>query len=187
MTKIEKTIETLLYIQGQKGISPHDIKKIFNIGIQEARKEIKKFQKKYNKIESGLQIIEFNDIFKIATRKEEKENILKLINKIKKQKLSSSAIETIGIIAYKQPITKSEINNIRGISSEGVVNTLLRKQLIEKKGISNKIGKPILYGITNKFYDYFNIKSLDELPNIEEIENLSNEESFDLFGSQREE
>ena len=181
-----KLIEALLYIQGEKGLTPADIKATLDMPTLNARKQLKAFMKEFNDSDRGLIIVEYNDVFKIATREEFKEAIGKLVTVIKKQKLSSSAIETAGIIAYKQPITKSEINEIRGISSETTVNTLLVKGLIEEKGIAQTPGNPILYGITDKFYDYFNIKSLKELPKMSEFDESEGvDNDFELFSSQR--
>ncbi len=181
-----KIIEVLLYVQGDKGITPKDIKDVMDIPTLNARKQLKAFQKEFNQSDRGLQIVEFNDVYKIATREEFKNYISKLVTIIKKQRLSSSAIETAGIIAYKQPITKSQINEIRGVSSEATVNTLLVKGLIEEKGIAQTPGSPILYGITNKFYDYFKIKSLKELPELSEFnESEGVDDDFELFSSQR--
>lgn len=182
-----KRIEALLYIRGDQGLSPKELKEILEVSTSGARKELKGFLKTYNENNGGLIVLEFNDLFKVATRKEFKEDISKMVTIIKKQKLSASAIETAGIIAYKQPITKSQVNEIRGKSSESVVNTLLIKGLIEEKGIAPTPGNPILYGITNKFYDYFNIKSLKELPELNEFDESEGiNEEFELFSSQRE-
>lgn len=182
-----KRIEALLYIRGDQGLSPKDLKDIIEVSTSDARKALKEFLKTYNAKEEALLVVEFNDVFKIATRAEYKDDISKMVTIIKKQKLSGSAIETAGIIAYKQPITKSQVNEIRGKSSEAVVNTLLVKGLIEEKGIAHTPGNPVLYGITNKFYDYFNIKSLKELPKLSEFnESEGTDDDFELFSSQRE-
>lgn len=186
MNNIKQTLEALLYVQGDRGITPSDIKNTLEISTSEARKALKEFANEFNKEDRGLAVVEFNDNFKLATREEFEEVISKLVTIIKKQKLSGAAIETAGIIAYKQPITKSKINEIRGVSSEAVVNTLLVKRLIEEKGISDTPGNPVLYGITNKFYDYFNIKSLRELPKLSEFDESEGvDNDFELFSSQR--
>jgi len=179
-------IEALMYIQGEEGLSPKMLKDIFEVSTADARKDLKAFTKEYNsKKETGLFVIEFNEHFKLATKEEYRDDISKMVTIEKKRKLSGSAIETAGIIAYKQPITKSEVNRIRGVASEGVVHTLLIKGIIEEKGIADTPGNPVLYGISNKFYDYFNITSLKELPKLSELSEQGDEEDFDLFASQR--
>ena len=186
MNNYKNLVEALLYVQGINGVTPKDLKDVLGIPTINARKILQEFQKVYNEEHRGLQVVEFNDVFKLATREEHKEAIAKMVTVIQKQKLSGAAIETAGIIAYKQPITKSQINEIRGVSSEAVVNTLLVKGLIEEKGIAQTPGNPVLYGITNKFYDYFQIKSLKELPKLSEFDESEGvSEDFDLFSSQR--
>ena len=183
-----KRIEALLYIRGNQGVSSKDLKEVFEIPISDARKLLKEFLNIYNDREQGLVVLEFNDVFKVATREKYKDDISKMVTIIKKRKLSGASIETVGIIAYKQPMTKSQVNEIRGKSSEAVVNTLLIKGMIEEKGIAPTPGNPILYGITDKFYDYFNIKSLKELPELHDFDESEGvNDDFELFSSQREE
>ena len=183
-----RLIEALMYIQGEKGISPKDLKSaVENMPTLNARKLLKEFETEFNALDRGIFVIEFNDRFKFATREEFKDSITALVAHEKSQKLSQAAIETAGIIAYKQPITKSQVNEIRGVASEAVVNTLLVKGLIEEKGIAETPGSPVLYGISDKFYDYFQINSIKELPELSEFnESEGTETDFDLFSSQRE-
>ena len=187
MTNEFKLIESLMYVQGIRGIGPSDLKAITEMSVPDARKMLKDFAKEYNDSDRGLMVVEFNDLFKFATREEFKDDISKLVTIIRKRKLSNSALETIGIIAYKQPITKSQVNEIRGMSSEAVVNSLLTKGLIEEKGIAKTPGSPVLYGVSDKFYDYFQISSLRELPQLSEFDESEgvDDEDFDLFSSQR--
>lgn len=183
-----KMIQALMYIRGEDGLSPKDLKDAIDIPVVNARQLLKEFATEFNESDQGIKVVQFGDIFKFATREEFNEAISRLVSIEKKQRLSAAAIETAGIIAYKQPITKSQINEIRGVASEAVVNTLLLKGLIEEQGIATTPGAPILYGISNKFYDYFQIKSLKELPKLSEFnESEGYEDSLDLFQSQREE
>ena len=183
-----KIIESLLYIKGSEGLNPKTLKLLLNVSTQIARRELKKFMKEFNKLDRGLKVMMFEDTFKFATLPEHNELISDLVTIERKRKLSESAIETIGIIAYKQPVTKMQINNIRGVISDGVFATLLAKELIKEVGVKDTPGRPILYGITDKFYDYFQISSLNELPKLDEFINIEDEnvKKFDLFSSQRE-
>ncbi|VEU75519.1 transcriptional regulator [Mycoplasmopsis maculosa] len=186
----DKILEALLYIQGDDGLNLEQVKEIFGLNtLAEAKKVMNDFLKKFNDEERALKVVNFNDVFKLATRETYKEYITKMVQVVKKHRLSNAAIEVAGIVAYKQPVTRSMINNIRGVASEQVLNTLLVKGVVEEVGVSPTPGNPVLYGITNKFYDYFKIKSLAELPKLTEfnfIDGTENEsEDFNLFDSQR--
>jgi len=182
---MNKLIEAILYSVGENGITPKEAKLILNTNTNTARKIIKEYMRQFNSQDSALEILELNDRFKLVTKKEYGEIIKNMFSKLRKQKLSKSALEVIGIIAYKAPITKLEINKIRGINSDGVINTLISKKLIEEIGFSEKKGKPVLYNVTKKFNDYFQIKSINELPKFNDIDESDDIETFDLFSSQR--
>lgn len=188
----DNILEAALYVQGDEGLTLEQIRELFSLNnIIEAKKVINDFIKKYNESNRGLKVVVFNEIYKLATRESVKEYISKIVNVIRKQKLSNAAIEVAGIIAYKQPITRGQIASIRGVSSDQVLNTLLAKGVVEEVGISPTVGHPVLYGVTNKFYDYFRIKSLSELPKLTEFNFVEGTEEnateYDLFESQREE
>ncbi|MCU4117095.1 SMC-Scp complex subunit ScpB [Mycoplasma zalophi] len=191
MNNYTKIIEALIYVQGDEGLSSKQLKESLKLeSITSARTLLKKFADEFNNQDRGIKVHEFNDIFKFLTTDESKDAISELVTVARRQNLSQAAIETAGIIAYKQPITRSMINNIRGVASDHIVVTLLTKGIIEEVGVAQTPGQPILYGITDKFYDYFKIKSLAELPPFPEFNNYSgegnlNEEEFDLFNSQR--
>ncbi|QKT05466.1 SMC-Scp complex subunit ScpB [Mycoplasma sp. OR1901] len=185
-------IEALLYIQGDEGLTLEQVKEIFGTQtLAEAKKILMDFHKEFNEQGRGLKVVNFNDVYKLATRETVKEYVTKMVSIVRPNRLSNAAIEVAGIIAYKQPITRSQINKIRGAASEQVVNTLLIKGVIEEVGIAHTPGRPVLYGVTNKFYDHFRISTLRELPKMDDfnyIDGVENENNdFDLFQSQREE
>ncbi|MGZ9755654.1 SMC-Scp complex subunit ScpB [Mycoplasma sp. 246B] len=186
-----KILEALLYIQGDDGLTLEQVKEIFNLNtLHEAKKVMADFHKDFNSEDRGLKVVVFNEIYKLATRESVKEYITKMVSVVRPHRLSNAAIEVAGIVAYKQPITRSQINKVRGTGSDQVINTLLVKGVIEEVGISPTPGRPILYGITNKFYDHFKISTLRDLPKLDDfnyvdgVENEAND--FDLFTSQRE-
>ncbi len=181
---MNKEIEALLFVRGKDGLSTKQFAQATKMSTPDARKVLNSFAKKWNNEEHGISVVNFDDNFKFITNKEQKDIISEVITIDKKQRLSSAAIETVGIIAYKQPITKSQINEIRGVASEAVVNTLLQKNLIKEAGYLDTPGNPALFKISNAFYDYFNIQSLKELPKLSEFEE-ENTEDFELFSSQR--
>ncbi len=144
------------------------------------------FVRTYNDEDRALKVVNFNEVFKLSTREAYKEYITKMVQVVKKHRLSNVfAIEVAGIVAYKQPVTRSQINNLRGVASEQVLNTLLTKGVVEEVGISPTPGNPILYGVTNKFYDYFKLKSTYELPKLTEFNYSDGTENeardFNLF------
>lgn len=192
MTSRQRVIESLIYIRGDKGIKCEEIKEVFSLEtIATAKEMMMNFVDKFNNSNRGLKVEEFNEIYKFVTIPEAKDFISELVTGEQRQKLSDSAIETVGIVAYKAPITRSSISDIRGKNSDHIVSVLLLKGLIEEVGISKSPGTPILYGVTDKFYDYFRIRSLNQLPRLSEFNNIDldsdDEEEIDLFSSQRDE
>ncbi len=181
---MNKQIAALLFVKGKKGLRPGALSSVTELSTPEARKALTNFMKEWNKQEHGFNVVNYGDHFKFVTSEDHKDIISDLVTIEKKQKLSTAAIEAVGIIAYKQPITKSQVNDIRGVASEAVVNTLLVKGLIEEAGIQKTPGNPVLYKISSKFYDYFNIQSLKELPKLAEFDE-DDTEDFELFSSQR--
>ncbi len=183
---MHKIIEALLYVKGNEGLTPRSFASVYEeMNTSIARKELKTFMEEWNNDEHGIVVVEYKDHFKFATDVELHDKISELVTNEKKQRLSNAAIEAAGIIAYKQPVTKSQVNSIRGVASEAVVNTLLMKGLIEEAGVAETPGRPILYKISSKFYDYFNISSLKELPKLSEFEEEQENGDFELFSSQR--
>lgn len=187
-----KIIEALLFIQGSDGLSSEQVKDVFKLNtIQEGRKLLKDFKTFFNNQDRGIKVHEFNDVYKFLTVESIKDYISELVTIVRKQRLSNAAIEVAGIVAYKQPVTRSIISNIRGVVSDGIVASLLEKGIIEEVGVAQTPGNPILYGITNKFYDYFKIKTLAELPPFPEFSRYSDvdedmiDKDFNLFDSQR--
>ena len=165
-------IEEVLYVWAD----PIDIDELSKILYDFSKSEIKKclnnmLEERIN-IESGLVIRRFNNSYQFTTRKASDKYFESLLSKSEK-KLSNSTLETLSIIAYKQPITRVEIDKIRGVNSQSTIDSLLDKDLIKEKGRLDKIGKPIIYGTTDLFLKYFNLESLDDLP---EIRNDKNED-----------
>lgn len=178
MENKNKIIEALIFVQGSEGLSSAQLKDVLKLmSINEARKMLREFKVWFNDQNRGIMVYEFNDVFKFLTVEDAKESIENLVTIVKKQHLSNAGIEVAGIIAYKQPVTRSMISNIRGVISDSIVATLLNKGIIEEVGVANTPGNPVLYGITNKFYDYFKIKTLAELPPFPEFAKYVDEES----------
>ncbi|KXZ39919.1 segregation and condensation protein B [Alkalithermobacter thermoalcaliphilus JW-YL-7 = DSM 7308] len=165
---IRNIIESILFAFADP-ISPKDIKNILNddITISDIRKEIEFLMKEYKKNNRGIQIIRLDDKYQMCTNKEYESYIKKILQPKKKKTLTQAALETLAIIAYKQPITKVEIEDIRGVKSDKAINTLIENNLIKEAGRLDKIGKPILYKTTDEFLKVFGLQSLKDLPELE--------------------
>lgn len=130
--------------------------------------------------ESGLpfRIIRISNGFLFATRAEYAKYVGYLSSEKSKRRLSQAALETLAIIAYKQPITKPELEQIRGVNSDYIINTLLEKNLIAITGRAETIGRPLLYGTTDEFLKYFGLNKLSDLPKPREVEEIMKDEDF---------
>ena len=175
-------VEGLLYVQGDLGLTIEQVSDILEISNEEAKELILSLKQDYINEDRGLRINYLGNSFKLTTKEEHKEYFKKLLENPKNNTLSAQALETLAIIAYNEPITRIEVDEIRGVDSVYVVRRLLAKGLIKECGRSDKPGHPILYKTTDEFLDYFGLSSKDDLPSIEVLENNNNEDK-DLFTS----
>lgn len=158
-------LEEILYIWAEP-IDLNDLSQIiYDFDKKDIKLALEELITEKNKHESGLVIREFAGSYQFTTRKIHDKYFEKVIKKTEK-KLNTSTLETLSIIAYKQPITRAEIDKIRGVNSQSTIDSLIDKGLIEENGRLDKIGKPIIYVTSNYFLQYFNISSLEELPEI---------------------
>ncbi len=146
------------------------------INEQDIKNAIDELNREYAERGSAFRIIEIAEGYQFATLPEFAKWVGKLFKERTKKKLSQPALETLAIIAYKQPISKSEIEAIRGVNVDHIIKTLLEKKLITIVGRANTIGRPLLYGTTKEFLKYFGLKSLSELPKPTEIEEIVRED-----------
>ena len=165
---IKSAIESMMFVWGD----PLDIKAvadIFNIDRNEVYACCKELQAEYEAEGRGIVIREVNRSFQFVTRRENIDYIERLCTPVKHRKLSQSALEVLAIVAYKQPVTKGEIEAVRGIRCDRVLDGLEKKKLVAEIGRSDAVGRPILYGTTDEFLRQFGFESLKELPAIEDI------------------
>jgi len=160
-------IESILFISGDP-VPIKDIAKLLEMDVRTARRLMEKMIDTFNFERRGLQIIKVNDSYQLATRPEFKEYIQKYISPEQKQELSQAALETLSIIAYRQPITRADIESIRGVKCEYALNLLKERGLIKEVGRLDAPGRPILYGTTDQFLKDFGLTSLKDLPSIKE-------------------
>ena len=178
----EAILEGLLFVVGDEGLTLDNICEIMLIDKNEAQELLKKLREEYNKESRGIRISFMGDAFKLTTKGEHKEYYQKLITTRGSNTLSQAALETLAIIAYNQPITRMEIDELRGISSINMIRKLMAKDLIKISGKSSLPGKPNLYRTTSEFLDYFGLATLGDLPELPNVVN-NNDEEQELFTS----
>ncbi len=161
-TKIASAVETLLFIVGEP-LDTEDIKKVINISEMELRQGLELLERKYSGA-SGILLKEFGTKLQLCTNPENAAYVEDLLNPIQKKSLSQSALEVLSIIAYRQPVTRGEIEQIRGVKCDYSVMSLRQKGLIEEVGHKDVIGHPVLFGTTDLFLRHFGLNSLDDLP-----------------------
>jgi len=176
-------IEGLLFVSGDEGLSLKQICEITEKTKEEISEIIKQLYNDYNNIERGINLEFLGNKFKLTTKIEHKSFYKKLITNEQNSTLSQSALETLAIIAYNGPITRIEIDEIRGVNSSYVVRKLLLKGLVEIAGKSNNAGKPIIYNVTSRFLDYFGLGSIEELPKLDIIKEDNKNQELNLFNT----
>lgn len=176
-------LEAILFVVGDEGIGLEELSYLLNSKTAQTYERIQTLQSRYDEDEnSALHILEVGNHFVLTTKKEFAPLLKKYAQSPMSNSLSQAALETLAIIAYKQPLTRMEVDEIRGVQSSGSVQKLVARQLIEEKGRVDGPGRAILYGTTAYFMDYFGLKSLAELPDIEAMENeLTEDVPMDLF------
>ena len=175
-------LEGILFVVGDEGITLDNISEVMNITKNEAQELLKELREEYTKEDRGLRISFIGEAFKLTTKQEHKEYYQKLITTRGSNTLSQAALETLAIIAYNQPITRAEVDELRGIASINMIRKLMAKDLIKISGKSNLPGKPNLYRTTSEFLDYFGLATIDDLPDLP-VNEEKKEEETDLFSS----
>lgn len=174
-------LEGLLFVVGDEGITLDNISEIMSIDKKEAQELLKNLREVYNQDDRGLRITFMGEAFKLTTKQEHKEYYQKLITTRGSNTLSQAALETLAIIAYNQPITRVEVDELRGIASINMIRKLMAKDLVKVSGKSNLPGRPNLYRTTSEFLDYFGLATINDLPELPVTVNNDNEK--ELFTS----
>ena len=170
MDKREKKsiIESLLFAWGDP-LSVKDISQVMDLGKKEVIELLEDLKEEFDYLRRGVQIVNIKDTYQLTTRSEHFEWVKKLAMPKDNKSLSNAALETLSIIAYRQPVIKSEIELIRGVKCDKAISTLMEKGLIEEAGRLEKTGRPRLYKTTDEFLRCFSLHSLSELPKLEEL------------------
>jgi segregation and condensation protein B len=164
-------IESILFISGEP-VSLDTIRKLIEVDKYNTDRLLKDLIHDYALRNTGLLIVEVAEGYQMVTNPACSPWIKKLLSTSVPKKLSQSSIETLAIIAYKQPIIKAEIEAIRGVNSDGVVKTLLERRLVKILGRKEAPGRPLMYGTTPEFLQQFGLKNLSELPTLKEFEEI---------------
>ncbi len=164
--KIKSAIEALLFVSGDP-LTIKDISNALEVSIKTIKDILDEMIEEYDEEKRGIKLISINGEFQLATKAENSDYIQKLLRKNKRQSLSQASLESLAIIAYKQPITRVDIDEIRGVKSESAMQRLLEKDLIKEVGRLEVPGRPILYGTTEEFLRQFGLKELNELPSLD--------------------
>ena len=167
---MEGIIEGLLYVQGELGLTINQIEDILEIPEEEAKRLVLNLKNYYEENNRGLRINYLGNTIKLTTKEEHQKYYQKLLESPSSNNLSESALEVLAIIAYNEPITRGDLEKLRGVDSTYVLRRLLAKGLIKECGKSDLPGRPILYKTTDDFLDYFGLASIKDLPNIELLE-----------------
>ena len=174
--KLQSAVEAILFTMGDS-VELSKIAAAIGHDDETTRKLIHNMMDRYNEEDRGIRIIELEDSYQLCTKKEMYEYLIRVAKQPKKYVLTDVLLETLSIIAYKQPVTKLEIEKIRGVKSDHAMNKLVEYGLIEEAGRLDAPGRPILFGTTEEFLRRFSLQSLEELPTLdqEQIEHFKEE------------
>lgn len=178
---LKAVLEGLLFLSGSEGLTFEQIKEILDVDDVKGKQLIAELNAEYKLSTRGIKLELLGGAFKLTTKKEHKPYFEKMLKNEADSQLSEAALETLAIIAYNQPITRNQIDEIRGVSCTHIIRKLLIKDLIQDCGRSDLPGRPILYSTTPHFLDYFGLSNISELPPIDIQNNSENIKEEDLF------
>ena len=167
VSMLDEIVESLLFLSGN-GLKVADIAAQLEVLTSDVNAAVKRLKEKYGG-KSGIHLLSYNGKIQFASNPAYSDVIACVLNPIRERDLSNAALETIAIIAYRQPVTRLDIEQIRGVNSEYTVQMLLKNNLIEVVGRKEAVGKPLLFGTTDEFLKRFQLESLDELPDYETL------------------
>ena len=162
-------IEAILFVAGE-AVSLKDMAKALAVGEKELKSALEEIGSEYDYEQRGFMLKRFGDKVQLATRPLYAEDVLRLLQPVQQQSLSQAAMETLAVVAYKQPVTRAEVEQIRGVKCDYSLQSLMIKGLIREVGRKDTIGRPILFGTTDDFLSHFGLRDLEELPPMPEME-----------------
>lgn len=186
--KTEAAIEAILFTMGES-VEAEKIAVAIEHDVDTTVKIIHNMMDKYENEDRGIKIIELEGSFQLCTKEEYYDNLIRICSQPRRYTLTDAALETLSIIAYKQPVTKIEIEKIRGVNSDRSVNKLVELELVKEVGRLDAPGRPMLFGTTEEFLRTFGVGSIDELPVISEdmVEQYKEEVEYEIASELKEE
>ena len=184
--KNKAVLEGLLFVVGEDGLTLDQIEEVLELKEKEVKEVVNELKHSYENEDRGLRIDFLGNRLKLTTKFEHREYYQKLLENPETNTLSQAALETLAIIAYNEPITRMQIDKLRGVGSSQMIRKLVAKGLVKESGRSDLPGRPILYETTNDFLDYFGLSNIKELPDMEKYIEASEaeiEEEKDLYTS----
>ncbi|WP_270179110.1 SMC-Scp complex subunit ScpB [Alkalihalobacillus sp. CinArs1] len=179
--EIKSIIESLLFVVGDEGIDLKSLSETISIDEKNVLEAINELQEEYIEKERGFQIVFLGGSYQLTTNSKNASYIEKMVEDPKNQSISQAALETLAIIAYKQPITRVEVEEIRGVKTDKPLQTLMSKLLIKEVGRAEKTGRAILYGTTREFLFHFGLSAIEDLPPLPDGEDQGEDDEADLF------
>ena len=177
-SSLKGRIEAILFVAGE-AVSIRDLAKALQVDEKGLKAVLKEIGSEYDYEQRGFMLKRFGDKVQLATRPMYSEDVLRLLQPVQQQSLSQAAMETLAVVAYKQPVTRAEVEQIRGVKCDYSLQSLMMKGLIQEAGRKDTIGRPILYVTTDTFLSHFGIQGLEDLPPLPETENGAGEETDD--------
>ena len=178
-SNIEAIVEGLLYVVGEDGVRIEQLAMVIEKSLEDTQTILENIQRKYAEEIYGIELVGYGSVYKFITKSAVYPYAQALFGSAKQNTLSQAALETLAIIAYKQPITRVEIEELRGVSAEVMLRKLQARNLIREAGRSEAVGRPILYEVTEEFMDSFKLYTLNELPDLPEYN--QSDENDNLF------
>ena len=161
-------IEAILFVAGEP-VRVEDLARALNVTVRQIENEIVKLRDEYDFHQRGFTLKRFGHQVQLATRALYATDVVHLLQPVQKQSLTQAAMETLAVVAYKQPVTRAEVEQVRGVKCDYSIQSLMKKELIAEVGRKETLGRPILYGTTETFLAHFGLTSLEDLPPMPEL------------------
>lgn len=168
-SRAEAVLEAVLFTMGDS-VEVKSLADVIEEDVKVTREILKEMEKRYSEEDRGISLTWFDDAVQLCTKAEMYEYLIKIAKAPRKMALTDTVLETLSIIAYKQPITRAEVERVRGVSCDHAINKLLEYDLITELGRLNAPGRPLLFGTTEQFLRSFGVKSLEELPELNPVQ-----------------